>query len=102
MSKLLKHLCMFFSPHLVFGLMQFIIRSEREPLQGVEKKTLAEKAIKQAILANPSLFGTSALNPAIPWDKILPLLVDLIIKILNELFGHKWIDEVEPEKQKEE
>lgn len=93
MSKLLKHLCLFFSPGLVFGLMQFIIKWENSSNSGRIKKEYATADILKAIKNDPALFGSTALNPALPWEKILPLLIDLIIKVLNELFGKKWIKE---------
>jgi len=86
---------MFFSPGLVFGLMQFIIHVERMRLPGPEKKKAAITDIERSIKDNPGMFGTSALNPAIPWATILPVLIDCIIKIINELFGKKWIEEID-------
>ena len=96
MSKLMKHLCMFFAPGLIFGLMQFIIKWERTAHEGSIKKQLAIRDINEAIKNDPALFGSSALNPAIPWQAILPVLIDLIIKILNELFTKKWIQQADP------
>lgn len=96
MNKIVAVLSMIFAKSLLTRILPHLFKAEKTKEPGPVKREIATRTIIIMIAETPNDFHIPGMNPSVPWRELIPLLVDTIIRVLNLLFGKKWVGSAEP------